>query len=157
MFYYIQAKFSTLTDMTNHPRIINICSTVDSLYRSPFTCDLCTLSPFTWFIRLFNTIYLLQDMTWPPKSQTQRHRQWPWPSRKNPPKERPRDLRSVRHLIKVSEPLFCFLSLLSFIFMYMYMYLQGSIHAVSSFRVLTDGRLTAVCPRSKWENPTTQF
>ena len=28
------------------------------------------------------------------------------------------------------------------------MYLQGSIHAVSSFRVLTDGRLTAVCPRN---------
>ena len=41
----------------------------------------------------------------------------------------------------------------------MCMYLQGSIHAVSSFRVLTDGRLTAVSvlPSSKWENPTTQF
>ena len=31
---------------------------------------------------------------------------------------------------------------------HIHMYLQGSIHAVSSFRVLTDGRLTAVCPRN---------
>ena len=29
------------------------------------------------------------------------------------------------------------------------MYLRGSIHAVSSFPVLTNGRLTAVCPRNK--------
>ena len=31
---------------------------------------------------------------------------------------------------------------------HIHMYLQGSIHAVSSFRVLTDGRLTAACPRN---------
>ena len=49
-------------------------------------------------------------------------------------------------------------SLFSLIFV-LCVYLQGSIHAVSSFRVLTDGRLTAVSvlPSSKWENPTTQF
>ena len=37
------------------------------------------------------------------------------------------------------------------------MYLQGSFHAVSSFRVLTNGRLTAVCPQNKKIPPETQF
>ena len=37
------------------------------------------------------------------------------------------------------------------------MYLRGSIHAVSSFPVLTNGRLTAVCPQNKKIPTETQF
>ena len=95
---------------------------------------------------------------------------------KTPSKSDPRDLWSVRHLIQLNEPLDWFrfrkssqihmepfpaffvlvmmdwtlifpcVSLLCLIFVCMY--LQRSIHAVSSFPDLTDGRLRAVCPQN---------
>ena len=145
----LQAKFSTLTDMTNHPRIINVRRPAGSLYRPSLVTFVLYHPSYGLFVCL--TLYIFyktSDLT----NQKSNTKTMTNTRLEKPQKERPRDISSEPMQWTSMFPFF----LPSLIFMCMY--LQGSIHAVSSFRVLTDGRLTAaVCPRSKWENPTTQF